>query len=79
VKSKNILWKYLLLEIKYIFLRDSYFCPTWIFICDSDQALINSEVSFPSPDVIYRFHSSLMSLPGRYLPIPLQSLKGTQA
>ncbi len=42
VKSKNIWWKYLLLKIKYIFFRDSYVCPTWIFMFDSDQAQINS-------------------------------------
>jgi hypothetical protein len=34
--------KYLLLKIKYIFLRDSYVCTRWIFIFDSDQAQINS-------------------------------------
>jgi hypothetical protein len=42
VESKSILWKYLLLKITYIFLRDSYACPSWIFIFDSDQAQINS-------------------------------------
>jgi hypothetical protein len=42
VKSRIILWKYLLLKIKYIFLRDSYVCPRWIFIFDSYQAQINS-------------------------------------
>ncbi len=38
----RIYWKYVLLKIKYIFLRDSYACPRWIFIFDSDQAQINS-------------------------------------
>jgi hypothetical protein len=42
VKSKSIYWKYLLLKIKYIFLRDSYVCPKWILIFDNDQAQINS-------------------------------------
>ncbi len=42
VKSKSIYWKYLLLKIKYIFLRDSYVCTRWIFIFNSDQAQINS-------------------------------------
>ncbi len=42
VKSKNILWKYLLLKINNIFLRDSYVCLRCIFIFDSDQAQINS-------------------------------------
>ena len=42
MKSKSIYWKYLLLKIKYIFLRDSYVCTRWIFIFDSDQAQINS-------------------------------------
>jgi hypothetical protein len=35
-------WKYLLLKIKSIFLRESYVCPRCIFIFDSDQAKINS-------------------------------------
>ncbi len=39
-----IYWKYLLLRIKYIFLRDSYVCTRWIFIFDSDQAQIYSVV-----------------------------------
>jgi hypothetical protein len=30
------------LKIKYIFLRESFVCPRWIFIFDSDQAQINS-------------------------------------
>jgi hypothetical protein len=47
VKSKSIYWKYLLLKIKYIFLRDSYVCTRWIFIFDSDQAQINS-VEYPT-------------------------------
>ncbi len=38
MKSK----KYLILKIKYIFLRDSYVCPRWIFIFHGDQAQINS-------------------------------------
>ncbi len=42
VKSKNIQWKYLLLKIRHIFLRDSYVCPRCIFIFDSDQTQINS-------------------------------------
>jgi hypothetical protein len=42
VKSKSIYWKYVLLKIKYLFLRDSYVCTRWIFIFDSDQAQINS-------------------------------------
>jgi hypothetical protein len=42
VKSKSIYWKYVLLKIKYISLRDSYVCTRWIFIFDSDQAQINS-------------------------------------
>jgi hypothetical protein len=42
VKSKSIYWKYLLLKIKCIFLRDSYVCTRWIFLFDSDQAQINS-------------------------------------
>ncbi len=41
VKSKSIYWKYVLIKIKYIFLRDSYVCTRWIFIFDSDQAQIN--------------------------------------
>ena len=32
-------------KIKYIFLRDSYVCPRWIFIFDSDQEQINSACS----------------------------------
>jgi hypothetical protein len=44
VKSKSIYWKYVLIKIKYIFLRDSYVCTRWIFIFDSDQAQINSVV-----------------------------------
>jgi hypothetical protein len=40
VKSKIFWWKYLLLNIKYIFLRDSY---GWMdFLFDSDQAQISS-------------------------------------
>ncbi len=42
MKCKSIYCKYLLLKIKYIFLRDSYVCTRWIFIFDSDQAQINS-------------------------------------
>ncbi len=42
MKSKSIYWNYVLLKIKYIFLRDSYVCTRWIFIFDSDQAKINS-------------------------------------
>ncbi len=42
VKSKSIYWKYVLLKIKYIFLRDSYVCTRWIFIIDSDQAQLYS-------------------------------------
>ncbi len=42
VKSKNIQWKHLLHKIKYVFLRDSYVCPRWIFIFISNQAQINS-------------------------------------
>jgi len=45
VKSKSIYWKYLLLKIKYIFLRDSFLCTRWIFIFDSEQAKINSAVA----------------------------------
>jgi hypothetical protein len=37
-----MLWKYLLLKVKYIFLRESYVCTRCIFIFDSDQAQINS-------------------------------------
>ena len=47
MKSKSIYWKYLLLKIKYIFLRDSYVCTRWIFIFGSDQAQINSVVAVP--------------------------------
>ncbi len=42
MKIKSIYWKYLLLKIKYIFLRDSYVCTRWIFMFDGDQAQINS-------------------------------------
>ncbi len=45
MKSKNILGKYLLLKIKYIFLRENNVCPRCIFIFDSDQAQINSVVT----------------------------------
>ncbi len=42
MKSKSIYWKYVLLKIKYIFLRDCYVCTRWILIFKSDQAQINS-------------------------------------
>jgi hypothetical protein len=42
VKSKSIYWKYVLIKIKYIFLRDSFVCTIRIFIFDSDHAQINS-------------------------------------
>ncbi len=48
MKSKSIYWKYSLLKIKYIFLRDSYVCTRWIFIFDSDQAQINSVSYWPA-------------------------------
>ncbi len=53
MKSKSLYWKYLLLKIKYIFLRDSYVCTRWIFIFDSDQAQINSaDTWMPSAYVV---------------------------
>jgi hypothetical protein len=36
VKSKDLLWKHFLLPIiKYLFSRDSFECPIWIFIFDT--------------------------------------------
>jgi hypothetical protein len=31
-------WKHLLPIMKYLFLRNSYVCPKWILIFDTDQA-----------------------------------------
>jgi len=38
MKVKTFLWKQLLPIMKYLFLRNSYVSPMWIFIFDTDQA-----------------------------------------
>ncbi len=43
LKDKNHIWKNLFLIIKYLFPRNSYVYPIWIFIFDTDQAQIYSE------------------------------------
>ncbi len=42
---EKFLRKHLLPIIKYIFTRNSYVCPIWIFLFNSDQAQSNSEQS----------------------------------
>jgi hypothetical protein len=61
VESKSIQWKYLLHKIKYIFLRDSYAYPRWIFLLNSDQAQVNSVYGFLKP--YGRGYGSLLGFP----------------
>ncbi len=41
-KVEFFLWKHSLYILKYLFSRNSYVCPIWIFIFDTDQSQINS-------------------------------------
>jgi hypothetical protein len=40
--KKKLSWKHSLPVNKYLFLRNIYVCPLWIFIFDTDQAQNNS-------------------------------------
>ncbi len=55
VKGKNLFQKHLLLKIKFLYLRNSYICPIWIFIFDTDRAQIYR--------VLRRSHGSEKTLP----------------
>ncbi len=54
MKTFNLLWKHSLPLIKYLFSRNSYVCPIWIFIFDTEEEQINSADGFST--VLHTLH-----------------------